>query len=120
MPRQESYDAARAFLDHKPRSFARTRTDGTALYLHSSRIAWYDDNGVIQLTLAGWGTVTTRDRLNALCDLVVGQRLFRQRKGKQYFNDDPISSTAIIPLRSAGDMSRSKYVKGDTLCPNPI
>lgn len=54
-----------AFLDRKPKTLNNTSTDGQSLFLFGNKIAEHRPDGV-WFTLAGWPTVTTRDRLNAL------------------------------------------------------
>ena len=98
--RKESIDVARAFLARKPCRRARTSTDGQAVYLHGNKIAWWDDRGDLCLTLCRWGTVTTRDRLNAICDLFMGQRPFHQKKHTQYFNDSVIATDQVIVVHN--------------------
>ena len=44
-------------------------------------------NWIEEATLAGWGTVTTRERLNG----ILGAS-FTQKKGKQFFNDKEITN----------------------------
>lgn len=57
---------------------------GVAVSLHGHAIAtiWGDS---MLLTLAGWGTVTTRDRLNTICREFAPGAGFFQRKGDQFF-----------------------------------
>ena len=68
--RKESLKIARAFAAGVAASAARTRTDGQAVYLHDNLIAQRGTDGSIWVTLAGWGTVTTRDRVNTLCHVL--------------------------------------------------
>jgi hypothetical protein len=77
--RKESLKIARAFADGVAASAARTRTDGHAVYLHNNLIAQRDPDGSIWVTLAGWGTVTTRDRVNTLCRVLGSGVQFYQR-----------------------------------------
>jgi hypothetical protein len=77
--RKESLKIARAFADGVAASAARTRTDGQALFLHGNLIAKREPDGSIWVTLAGWGTVTTRDRLNTLCHVLGSGVWFYQR-----------------------------------------
>ena len=59
----------------------------TVLYLHNNIIALkqHDDPNGVLLTLAGWGTTTTRERLNGLLfELGHPGVGFSQRKGEQY------------------------------------
>ncbi len=98
--RQESAKIARAFLAKRQAKAARTHTDGHALYLHGNRIAWRNADGSVSLTLAGWGTPTTRDRLNTICDLAWGYRPYNQRDFVQYWHDTPIDADQIITVHS--------------------
>jgi hypothetical protein len=82
--RDEGRKIATAFDAGKPAQGARTTTNGAAVYLHGNRIAW-KECGRWKLTLAGWPTVTTRSRLNDLCEFVSGSRPFSQKRGVQYF-----------------------------------
>ena len=65
--RKISVDSAKALING--RSFKRDNTtviDGV-LRLYNNPIAWIE-KGVLTLTDAGWDTVTTKDRLNAILD----------------------------------------------------
>ena len=92
----------------------RKKTDtGTAsgVYLHNNLICVVHWNEVrkgltsrdysvesIDCTLAGWPTVTTRSRLNAICRGLGMVCRFGQRKGRQYFDDQEIDSTDWVTL----------------------
>ena len=52
----------------------------------------------IDCTLAGWGTVTTRSRLNAICRGFGMPSRFGQRKGRQVFDDDLIGENDWVTL----------------------
>lgn len=95
--RKESIKIARAFICRTAASAARTSTDGTTLWLHGHAIAWHE-NGEIKATLAGWGTVTTRDRLNTLSRLMGKGARFKQSKHCQYFDGQEISTGDIVTL----------------------
>jgi hypothetical protein len=76
-----------------------------AVYLHGNEIARLEYNHeraqepfAITATLAGWGTVTTRSRLNAICREFTGASRFHQAKGVQYFDDVPINECEILPV----------------------
>ena len=88
---------AKSFIARKPKRQRNTWTDGTTLYLHGNAIAWHE-NGGIAMTLAGWPTVTTRDRLNTLCLLAFDMKPWHQKDHTQYFNDDAIDSRAVITM----------------------
>ena len=77
--RKESLKIARAFAAGLAASAARTSTDGQAMFLHGNRIAQREADGSIWVTLAGWGTVTTRDRVNTLCHVLGSGVWFYQR-----------------------------------------
>ena len=64
--RQETQKIARAFYNRRAASAARTTTDGNTVWLHGNKIAWRTKAGDIGFTLAGWPTVTTRDRINGI------------------------------------------------------
>jgi hypothetical protein len=96
--RAETKKIVTAFLTHKPATGAPTRTDGHALYLHNNRIAWHDSNGV-SMTMCGWGSVTTRERLNGLCELLIGRRPYHQHKHEQFYDEQPIDTRAVIHIR---------------------
>jgi len=83
--RQETDKIARAFFRRTAANAARTRTNGEIVWLHNNRIAWRTLDGDIGFTLAGWPTVTTRERINGLLN-VFGQSRWgvTQRKHEQY------------------------------------
>ena len=76
--RKVTREIADAFCNRRPRKCGNTRTDGTTIWLHGNPIVRHADNGEIEITLAGWDTVITRERING-----VGQRrgfaVFRDR-----------------------------------------
>jgi len=62
------------------RTIGNTSTNGTAIFLHGHGIVWKtDDADVIALTLAGWPTVTTRERLNGVLNFYGIDYRFAQR-----------------------------------------
>jgi hypothetical protein len=64
--RKVTREVTDAFFNRRPRKCGNTRTDGTTIWLHGNAIARHADNGDIEITLAGWDTVTTRERLNGV------------------------------------------------------
>ena len=57
-----------------------TSTNGEAIWLHGNPIAWKTgDADVIALTLEGWNTVTTRERLNGVLNFYGIDYRFAQR-----------------------------------------
>ena len=69
-----------AFRNREKKSVGSSRTDGQALYLHGNKIAEFRDCE-LWVTLAGWPTITTRERLNGLPDVSV-----QQSKHTQFLN----------------------------------
>ena len=70
--RKETHKIVTAFLRHESATAARTYTTGEAIYLHENEIAFWNYGEVkpkICFTLAGWNTVTTRERINGLLEL---------------------------------------------------
>lgn len=108
--RKESGKVVDAFLAKKSIKGKRTHTDGKALYLHGNKIAWHGDKGEVYATMAGWGTKTTRDRLNTLANRL-GKDSFSQKKGSQYHGKKAISNRAVVKLKEevilegAGDIA---------------
>jgi len=84
----------------------------SAVYLHDNLIAvfnWTHHNkglfdrssyslNSVRCTLAGWPTVTTRSRLNAICRGLGMACRFSQRKHRQIFDDRVIDSTDWVTL----------------------
>lgn len=89
---------ATAFLAGKPATVANTSTDGTKLTLHGNTIAWKAGGGVITMTMAGYPTITTRERLNGVCQLAIGKRPFSQEHGVQIFNGRAIADTDTVSI----------------------
>lgn len=70
-----------AFMDRRAAGRGNSHTDGDALYLHGHKIAWHGEyNGAacVYMTLAGYGTPTTRERLQGILT-VMGHRSPLQR-----------------------------------------
>lgn len=87
--RQETKRVMTAFIAGKRASGKNTKTDGTAVWLFGNKIAWKTGDDVT-MTLAGWPTVTTRERLNGLCELLHGTQRFYQSNNVQYMGDSEI------------------------------
>ena len=59
--------------------------NGIAVTLHGNTIALKNESG-IYMTLAGWNTTTTRERLNGIAQVLGIDASFTQRKFEPYFN----------------------------------
>ena len=96
--RKVTKQIAQAFMAGKAKTAGNTSTDGQSVFLHGNRIAWKDGD-YLALTLAGWGTNTTRERLNSILDEFCEGYIplkFSQRNHEQFFGDIVISSDETI------------------------
>ena len=84
MSRKVTTQVVAAFLSRTACSVGNTHTDGNTLYLHGNAIAEHRTRGTIRVTLSGWNTTTTRERLSGLPGVSV-----RTRKGQAYLNGTP-------------------------------
>lgn len=67
--RKVSREVATAFLAGKSKKVGNTYSNGNCLYLHGNQIA-SNINGVIRIFDGGWSSATTKERLNALLQLM--------------------------------------------------
>jgi len=86
--RKITEQSAKALLNHEQFMLANTRTQpfnsNTALYLHDNLIAVKDKAGDLRLSLAGYNTTTTKERLNGILELACVNWRYRTIKGKAY------------------------------------
>ena len=95
--RKETQKIARAFLDRDRAMATRTRTDGESVFLnetgkyysyeHENKIAFWNHGGektALCFTLAGWPSVTTRERINGILELSGSNWRVKQRNGDQF------------------------------------
>lgn len=89
--------------------------------LHGNLIAeaYFDGMGreyprLLRVTLAGWGTPTTRSRLNALGRHFTGRAVAHQAKHEQYINDVPVGTRDWVVIR--GDHTFVNNMRGGALC----
>jgi hypothetical protein len=66
---------------------ANTMVNRGVLRLHGNMIAKHDDNGKTMISLAGWNSHTTKERLNNLRGVSIHQKDFQL-----YLNGEPINS----------------------------
>ena len=78
---------AGAFEARRKLTQGNTHTDGQALYLHGNKIAEWR-GAELWITLAGWPTVTTRERLNGLRGVSVSQRAGVQQLNGEAWSGD--------------------------------
>ena len=67
--RKVSREVISAFLAGKSKKVANTYSYGNCLYLHGNQIA-SNINGAIRIFDGGWSSNTTKERLNALLQLM--------------------------------------------------
>jgi hypothetical protein len=82
MRRKISRDAARALRAGQRFHRSNTSVDDAAMYVHNSCVAARMPHGV-QFSLAGWPTILTRERINAVFDALMIPAHLYQTKGKQ-------------------------------------
>ncbi len=80
---------AKAFIEGKKRRIANTSTDGKTIWLHNNAIARKSGDGSVEISLAGWPTVTTRERLNGLLNALGINKKISQRAGSQMLDGKP-------------------------------
>ena len=82
--RKITREISTAFLDSRRLYKGNTTTDGSEIRLFGNTIAYWDTDSTVAITLAGWNSVTTRERLNGLLELMeVGKRIV-SRDGVPY------------------------------------
>ena len=93
--RKVSIEIAKAFINDKKKTVGNTYTENGEIFLHNNKIAWWENNHPSEnlsnnihlcFSMCGWGTVTTRERLNTLfCELFKSDLVYlKQSKGDQY------------------------------------
>lgn len=102
MSRQITEESIRAFLNDQKFSKSNTtvsRADGvTSLILFGNRIA-YKKDGKLFVTMCGYNTVTTRERLNGIPRLSV-----RSEKFTPYINGVKVSSYKTYEIGENGEV----------------
>jgi hypothetical protein len=71
--------------------------DGQVLRLHGNAIATWDDSGALLISMAGWGSVTTRERLNGLLSKFNHIRLCQKDFGQYASLGGSVRPRAIDP-----------------------
>jgi hypothetical protein len=76
-----------AFLNGNKKTKGNTSTDGQSIWLHGNQIVETNQDGKIVINNCGWGTVTTRERLNGLLNEIAPHLGVVQRNFDQYIQD---------------------------------
>lgn len=80
--RKVTKQIAEAFKKGQSLTIKNTKTDGQSVWLHGNEIARKTDYG-IEVTLAGWPTVTTRERVDGILQIYKTNMRIVQRNGEQ-------------------------------------
>lgn len=91
-----------AFLKRRSAKVGNTSTDGSILRLFGIPIAWWYGN-YVKWCMAGWESVTTRSRLNALFRLAGVKHSLCQKNGVQYLNGEVIGSNLVYSFFVEGE-----------------
>jgi|TARA_R110000744_G_scaffold182367_1_gene301643 hypothetical protein len=91
--RKETSKISKAFVAGHSAAAARTSTDGQAVWLHGNKIAWRKAHD-IAFSLCGWGTPTTRDRINGILLTLGCKGGVYQRNNQQWL----IKKDEVVPL----------------------
>ena len=84
---QIGYNAGYAFDNGANFNQANTMVSGGSMFLHGNEIAKHDQNGDILISLAGWNTHTTKERLNNISGVRVQNKNF-----EPFLNGKPIGN----------------------------
>ena len=89
--RKITKDINRAFEQGRAKTIGNTHTDGNTVWLHGNAIVRRNEGGAIEATLAGWNTLTTRERVNGITGMQ-----FHQVNFEAFLDGKPICETAWI------------------------
>lgn len=99
--RQVTKQTVLAFLNGQHMAVSNTMTNGKSLYLWGNEIARFNADGKLEISLCGYNTVTTRERLNGV--LTLGGYNLR------------VSSKNFTPTINGVEISSNRYYVVDTL-----
>jgi len=95
--RKVTQQIANAFAQGKKLTIGNTMTNGNAVYLHGNLIAQKNESG-FYMTLAGWNTPTTRERLNGIAQVLGLKASFTQKKFEPYFNGKQVGINQLFKV----------------------
>lgn len=78
---------AMAFLAGNAKALSNTSTDGYYVYLFGNIIAHKTDTDVIKVSLAGYNTATTRERVNGILRTAGSSKSLSTKKGQPLLFD---------------------------------
>lgn len=88
------------FVQGRERRRNNSYTNGKELFLHNKLIAWRDPDGNYRVTCAGYATMTTKERLNGLCEMLNYSRPFHTKNHQLYYFDRPIEDDEVIRVHT--------------------
>ncbi len=94
--RKVSKEIAQAFKENKKKSISNTNTDGTSIYLFGNKIVRKISNNKLEISLCGFNTTTTKERLNTVLDRFSYPERISQKKEKLYLGNQEIDSCQKI------------------------
>jgi hypothetical protein len=109
--RKETQQIMTAFLKRTSCHRKNSSTDGEMVTLFGNKIAWREADGSISMWLCGHGTVTTRERLNGLCELMFGRRPWHQHKRKQMYDDKEIDLHQVVTVHTLQVMDGEEWLR---------
>jgi len=80
------------------KTVSNTSTFEGNVYLHGNRIAQMHADGTVYMSLAGWNTPTTRERLNGIAEVLGIKARFSQKDFEPYFNGKPIGASQWVQI----------------------
>jgi len=89
---------AEALANGKNKTIGNTATIDGKVYLHGNKIAEWKENG-LYMSLAGWNTTTTRERLNGIAEHLGLNVSFNQKNYNPYLNGKLINSNDWFNVR---------------------
>lgn len=116
--RKITKEISESFRKGFSKKISNTETDGVSVWLHGNRIAWRNQDNTLSITLAGWGTPTTRERLNGILEAhgityrvaqLSGSQIIKNSSNEKSFGFEflPYSSKTIITF-----FSDDEYING--------
>ena len=97
--RKRTRETAQAFLNHTRKSSGNCLSTGEDYLLHGHCIAWWNygkEKPEIHFNLRGYPTVTTRDRINGILELLGSQYRVCQRNFDQFLIS--LDDSFLIPI----------------------
>jgi hypothetical protein len=90
---EEHREVALAFYERRVKDHSNLTSDGSNLFLYGNRIAWWDDEGSLWITSAGWFTMSTRNGLSLIPNISVCQKKHIWYLNGQVWDGDAIKIT---------------------------